>query len=409
MAFNLITVAVFGLKDKEKLSEIVIQNLAPYEANSFDFYTYDDDKDINNILAKVNPHIILTYGDVKNYGNIWNLSIEYRKRWLSIDPIQNLEGSIIAMQIMNCYLSNTLDVRFKDMPLVSVFTPTYKTGDKIQRPFKSLLEQTYNNWEWVIYDDSPDDNKTFNEMCELAKLDPRIKVYKSDKPCGIIGEVKRRACGLAKGAILLELDHDDELTANAINYVVNAFKKFPDAGFAYTDCAEVFDNGNLYTYSDGWGLGYGSYRPEVYKGKQYAVTNYPSVNPKTIRHIVAAPNHIRAWKKDSYINIGGHNSEIHVCDDYELIIRTFLKTRMIHIKKLGYIQYYNVSGENASGNTQKLRNKEIQRLVNFFRYRYNDAIHNRFLELGIDDIGYSKNGFDFSVPNNNEKANYEYD
>lgn len=412
MAFDLITVVVLGLKDKKKLLEISLPNMAEYEAKGFNFFTYDNDDKIKETLAAVSPHVIITYGkgEISEYPNLWNLPIEYRKRWLNINPDDGIEGSIIAMQIMNCFISNVMEPdRFKDLPLISVFTPTYKTGDKIQRPYKSLLEQNYSNWEWVIYDDSPDDGKTFNEMCELAKADPRIKVFRSEKPCGIIGEVKRRACMLAKGSILVELDHDDELTVNALYYVNEAFKKFPDAGFAYTDCAEVYDNGELYCYSEGWGFGYGSYRSEFYKGKEYAVTNYPPINHKTIRHIVAAPNHIRAWKKDAYIEIGGHNSDIHVCDDYELCIRTFLKTRMIHIKKLGYIQYYNVSGENASGNTQKLRNKEIQRLVNFFRFKYNNAIHGRFVELGIEDSGYNKNGFNFGVENSKQKANYEYE
>ena len=41
-----------------------------------------------------------------------------------------------------------------ETPLVSIFTASYKSKDKILRPYHSLLNQTYTNWEWVIVDDS---------------------------------------------------------------------------------------------------------------------------------------------------------------------------------------------------------------------------------------------------------------
>ena len=43
---------------------------------------------------------------------------------------------------------------------VTVFIPTFKTGEKISRCFLPLLkEQTYSNWEWIIVDDSDDKKK----------------------------------------------------------------------------------------------------------------------------------------------------------------------------------------------------------------------------------------------------------
>ena len=40
---------------------------------------------------------------------------------------------------------------------------------------------------------------------------------------------------------------------------------------------------------------------------------------------------------------------MHVADDYEILIRTFLHTRMVHIQRFGYIQYIQRDG----GNTQR--------------------------------------------------------
>ena len=72
---------------------------------------------------------------------------------------------------------------------------------------------------------------------------------------------------------------------------------------------------------------------------------------------------------------------IHVVDDYELMIRTFLSTRMALIPKMCYLQY-----RNQSGNTSQIRNKDIQRLVKYFSLFYDKRIHQRFLDLGVDDF-----------------------
>ena len=83
--------------------------------------------------------------------------------------------------------------------------------------------------------------------------------------------------------------------------------------------------------------------------------------------------------------IGGFNSDIHVADDYDLMLRTFLTTRMVHIKKFGYIQY-------KSHNSQTVvRNREIQRLVRYFREYYDPAIHHRCLQLNDPDIVWVEN------------------
>jgi glycosyltransferase involved in cell wall biosynthesis len=394
MASDLITVCIFGSAS----FPIMLPNMAPYEAKEFNCHFYDDDSNLEYVLIEYHPHVVITIGDSTKYKKIFQQSIEIRKRWLHYETNDNPS---IPHGIMHCFVANATENRFNDMPMVSVFTPTYKTGEKIQRPFQSLLQQTYNNWEWVIYDDSPDDNKTFNEMCELAKQDHRINVYKSNKHSGIIGNVKHNACMVSKGYILVELDHDDELTNYGLQCIVDAFRQFPDAGFAYTDCAEVHDNGQNAFYEDGWGMGYGKYRDNndkenYYNGKFYKCTDYPNINAKTIRHIVAAPNHIRAWRKDVYFSMGGHSREIHVADDYELCVRTFLKTRMVKIPRLCYIQYYNNS---TTGNTQRKRNAEIQRLVKYFSYKYNDEIHKRFLELGVDDFVWTPQGVNWNTPN----------
>ena len=244
-------------------------------------------------------------------------------------------------------------------------------------------------------DDSTDESTT-QLVRMLARDDSRISVICGGKHSGFIGEVKRKAFRAAEGEILVELDHDDELTENCLQLIVDGFDEYPECGFSYTECAEVNADGSPVKYGDTYAFGYGSYRPYpyMYRGKPYLVTNYPQINQKTMRHIVGVPNHARAWTKQAYELSGGHNPDLFVCDDYELILRTFLKTRMLHIRHLGYIQ----NRIEGNSNTHITRNAEIQRQVAIFSSAYSTRIDLRAKEI----LG------DLYIEGSNQQLNLEY-
>lgn len=366
-----------------------------FETRDLDCRFYPDDRNLMEVLAKDRPSSILSIGKQENFPNLYRAPFYVRKTWFHFDSVSEL-GAMGNAAFM-CFINAALTERKDAPPLVSVFTPTYKSGKRIRRPLESLLSQTYADWEWILVDDSDDEGKTFSEMSALAEKDGRIRVYKESRRSGRIGTVKRTACGLARGKYLVELDHDDELTGDALARVVGAFEKRPEAGFAYTDCAECFEDGSPVAYPPGWGMGYGSYRDETVGGVTYKVVNSPNVNPKTVRHIVAMPNHVRAWRKSFYDSIGGHRDMMHVADDYELMVRTFLRTRMVRIPHLCYVQYRNEQGNASVGAGS--RNREIQRLVRCVSMHYDDAIHARFVELGVDDYVYKQGETFFRMGN----------
>lgn len=386
MAGNLPVISVFGVKN------IRLESMAPapdHETRELDCRCYLTDENLQEVLANDQPVAIASFGNADEFKNLQSAPFDVSKKWLHFDDTSDLATKGHA--VFSCFLHNAVE-ESKGVPLVTVFTPAYKTGDRICRPFHSLLAQTHSNWEWVIMDDSNDDGVTFKMLTDMANKDSRIKVYKSSKHTGNIGKLKKECCLLARGEFLIELDHDDELTPNALADVVKGFQLHPECGFVYTDFAELFEDASEFRYPPGWGFGYGSYREETHNHLKYQVVNAPNINAKTIRHIIAAPNHIRAWRKSTYLEIGGHSESIHVADDYELMVRTFLNTRMCRVPTFCYLQYRNFS----EGNTHQARNKDIQRLVRYFSHHYDDKIHARLVELGVDDYVWEegKNSFE---------------
>jgi glycosyl transferase family 2 len=388
MASKLPRVCIFGATGLELFSS---KSCPAFETRALDCRCYASDAELERILAVDDPSVIVSVGRPQDFPRLNQSPPDVTRRWINFE-----DGSDLARMgaaAFYCFIDNCVRERTDLPPLVSVFTPAYRTGATIQRPYASLRRQTYTNWEWIIVDDSDDDGSTFRHLSELARADHRIGVFKHHAHSGVLGRVKRWACRLANGQILAELDHDDELMPDALAQIVRAFRHFDGssaeralAGFAYTDFAEIAADGSAVTYADSWAFGYGSYRWERSDERTLAVANAPNINPKTIRHIVGVPNHLRAWRRDAYEDAGGHGRHIHVADDYELLVRTFLTTRMARVPRLGYLQWRNPSGAIQRGNTHQERNQEIQRLTRAFSQRYDAAIHQRFLELGVDDF-----------------------
>jgi len=312
------------------------------------------DLDELNKLNDSNYHLIVTYGDsniyLKDVNNI--LSNRIKKRWLHFNEINDINQ--FNKSINYCFINNVLKtnrVKF------SIFTTCYNSYNKMLRAYSSIKNQTFKDWEWVILDDSPDDNH-FNFLKNILINDKRIRLYKRSENSGNIGNVKNEVVSLCRGEYLLELDHDDEILPDVLNDSINVFESNPEIGFIYMDYTNITEDGKMVKYSDFFSFGYAGYYCYKYNNKWYYVASTPNINNITLSHIISVPNHPRIWRKDILLKIGNFSEFLPICDDYELILRTAINTKIAKIHKLGYIQYMN----NNNNNFSLIRNSEINRL-----------------------------------------------
>ncbi len=363
--------------------ELKTFRIADWESNDLNILYRENDNNIVNDIINFNPDAILTTGNWEQYQQLGIQSSEIRKKWINVSTVDGSSGE----SIYQCAMHNILNMDKSD--LISYFTPAYNIGSKILTTYQSLKNQTYPNWEWILVNDSTDGGKTLKIIEKLAESDARIKIYDFRKKSGgIVGESKYRAAGLCNGEVIAELDHDDYLMPECTKMILDASTKYPDAGFFYTDCVEMDSNWNSPKfYGDGFAFGYGHYREETHLGIKMNVAESFNINPKTIRHIVGVPNHIRAWRRSEYLKIGGYNRNLTIADDFELVVRTFLSTKMVRIPQLGYLQFIHESGSN----THNLSRADIQRRVRTIGEYYNKKIFDRFSELGIEDWAYLEN------------------
>jgi len=359
--------------------------------NSLFSITITNDKNDLNKLFDSSNQILITYGDSDCSEYVWNvqsiIADRMNKRWIHLNELTDIN---YFNGIVNyCFINNVVDNPASNRPVFSIFTTCYKSYDKIFRAYNSIKKQTLKDWEWVILDDSPEDDH-FLFLKSIFKNDKRIRLYKRSENSGNIGNVKNESVLLCRGKYLLELDHDDEILPDTLYDSAQVFDKDPEVGFIYMDFANLYENGNNFSYGDFFALGYSGYYCQKHDNKWINVAICPNINSTTLSHIVAIPNHPRIWRKTTLLDIGNYSEFLPISDDYELILRTAVHTKMCRIPKLGYIQYMNHNNNNFS----LIRNSEINRLCVSHLYpqcyeKYN--INEKMKELNaFEDPIYSK-------------------
>ncbi len=120
------------------------------------------------------------------------------------------------------------------MKLVSVIVPTYNVEQYIAKTIKSILAQTYTNFELlVINDESPDRSV---EICQQFK-DPRIKII-SQKNRGLAG-ARNTGIRHAKGDYLAFLDSDDLWLPEKLEKHVKHLESSPTVGISFSRSAFI--------------------------------------------------------------------------------------------------------------------------------------------------------------------------
>lgn len=200
--------------------------------------------------------------------------------------------------------------QFPAHPVISILLPVH-AGDAgwLKRAVRSVQDQLYPAWQLCIVDDcSPSDEvRTFVEGLN----DKRVRFERLETNLGISGATER-ARGLATGEYITLLDHDDELTPDALFEAVKAIMVHdPDVLYADEDtvtCEGRFLHGHFKP----------DFSPELLLSHNY----------------ITHPLFARASLIEQ---VGGLRPEFDGAQDYDLALRlTEAAKRIGHLRKVLY-------------------------------------------------------------------------
>ncbi|VVB50848.1 Glycosyl transferase family 2 [uncultured archaeon] len=214
-------------------------------------------------------------------------------------------------------------INFRYQPKISIITPVYNPDVAwIEAAIESVRSQVYENWELCIADAST--KKDVRKCLEAyAMNDHRIKVKLLPKNKGISGN-SNEALALAAGDYIGLLDHDDELSPDALYEVVKYLQNNRDAEMIYSDEDKIDLNGNRRDpfFKPDWSQ-------DMFLSCMYTC-------------------HFGVYNKKIIDEIGGFREGYDGSQDYDLVLRFVEKTNSIHhIPKILY-HWRTVDGSTAS-------------------------------------------------------------
>lgn len=129
----------------------------------------------------------------------------------------------------------------------SIITPTHQRPKELERAINSILGQDYNNFEFIIVNDSPDFDYSELENMEILK-DRRIKYFKNEKNMGVNFSRNFALDNVSEDSdYIIFLDDDDWLNEKCLSEAVKIIKENPSYGWyvsnrAYSDNKPVTKN-----------------------------------------------------------------------------------------------------------------------------------------------------------------------
>jgi glycosyltransferase involved in cell wall biosynthesis len=125
-----------------------------------------------------------------------------------------------------------------NIPILSIVVPVKNGKDYLIRALKSLLQQTFKDFEIILVDD----HSTDGSAAAAASLrDPRLRILSLNERSGLVAALNHGILN-AKGQFIARMDADDICCADRFERQMQLFVETPDLGLVYANAISFRDN-----------------------------------------------------------------------------------------------------------------------------------------------------------------------
>ena len=253
-------------------------------------------------------------------------SLIWLKKKLTRKEYADYDTWLRIMRVSRQELFAQRKTKFSYAPKFSVVVPLYHTPAKFLKDLvRSMMYQSYANWELCLVNASPDDVHLTSLLENWAMRDKRIRVIRLEKNLGI-AQNTNAGIAASTGEFIAFLDHDDFLE--------------PDALFCYADALNLYQTIDVFIcYED--------------KSVEYAALYfYPHFKSDFNIDLLHANNymcHFLAVRKSLVDTVGGLNEKFDGAQDYDFVLRLTENTKKIyHCPRILY--HWRCSNQSTAAN-----------------------------------------------------------
>jgi O-antigen biosynthesis protein len=220
-------------------------------------------------------------------------------------------------------------------PLISLAMPAYKSDLRyLRKAIDSIRAQHYPEWELCIVDDGSEQPELPAELRRQAKADPRIK-FEAAENRGISGATNA-ALAMCGGEFVGFVDHDDELTPDALLRVAQALAADPELDAVYSDSDKLTLHG--------------------VRADPFLKPDWSPVYALGAMYI----GHLLVVRRSLAEAAGGFDPAFDTIQDFEFFLRVSERTDRIHHIPQTLYHWRAIPGSIAAGTDQKAGVEELQ-------------------------------------------------
>lgn len=238
--------------------------------------------------------------------------------------------------------------------MLSVVMPIYQTDETyLREAIESVLQQTYSDFEFLIINDSPEDNSRLAQIV-TSYNDSRIIWIKCPTHSGI-AIASNIGIDRAKGLFVAMMDHDDVCIPTRFEQQVQFLEHNPEFGFVGGQ-AEAF-------YPDKSSVKLNYSTSSLQELKQSFFNEVPFLNPSVM------------FRK-SALNALRYDSKYKVCADYDLFARLIFGQNIMATNLSEILLKYRFHDTNTSLNQYALAEEETIKIQTWILQHGNFTLSN---------------------------------
>ena len=263
---------------------------------------------------------------------------------------------------------------------ITIALAVFNGEDTIEKAVRSVIEQSYENFDLYVVDDASKDT-TFEILQSLLPEDRRLHVIRLEKNEGTYSAKNLVLKEFCKGEFFAHQDADDFSWENRIKAQVEFLGKYPEIAVCGTGIDEFYlsekespstqsDYAPFFNKDDGYFYRENRYPPRISKGASFdLITDKPT-------HIKIAMNGSLVFRSSVLKQLGGFDGRTRLAGDVELLrrillfhsignLQEILYSRLFHSRSLTKSKIYGFGSDLRNAYVKKARAR-IRKLKPFY-------------------------------------------
>jgi glycosyltransferase involved in cell wall biosynthesis len=189
---------------------------------------------------------------------------------------------------------------------VSVCIPTYNRANLLREAMKSVLAQTFDDFELIVRDNASEDD---TESVVKSFSDKRIRYFKNPQNLG--HRANWNSClRVARGNYIATLSDDDMMLPENLAKKVEVLRRNPQVGLVHSKYHLIDQEGRIIEYDTNWGHGPDRTLDALERPEDLLTAFLNTINLPTV-----------LFRRACYERLGGFSDQIEFAYDWEYWMR----------------------------------------------------------------------------------------